>query len=473
MQQPLNKTDRLSSYLIYSAAISFILFYLILAFYNRPVADDLYFIEQVKGKNLLEVLIALYTTVSGRWAAWVYFYAVVSFSNSFQNISDYIFIYYSFTLVIFIYAVNAIIKAGIRKLFNVDVERRTSISYSVLFIACFFFFTFQNIETWWYLCASFHYLQGIVFLLLGVALLLREKKNLIHYVFISISFIYVGACYEIYFLIVCSLLHAGMIYFLRNKESRLLFLENKSFFNGLIVALISLVVAACILFLAEGNIERRAYFKAHYNEFYSPLSLNVVINIFTEKKYLIAVLLASVWLLLGAKLRSSTILNVNKRLLKKIFLFSFLALIFSVLIVYFFSLLFTYRIVPPARAWTFTSLLLTFLICFAFFVIGYFFSISHPRLLMFSKFFLPLAILVVLACNLYRQNKLVSIHAKKYDQLITTLLNAKHNGFNGIFYTEKLPDSGLLMQLNLNEETPAPKMLKAILELDFEIEVKM
>ncbi len=473
-QNKQNKTVRfISNYLLYFSAITFVLLYLVLAFHNRPTFDDLTVIFFMKGKNLFQYVYTLYETFGGRWTSWAYFFTVISPSDSnFQSIPICTFIYYCFTLFIFIYSVNKIIQIGIYKLFNTKVDSKTAVTYSILFIACFYFFTFQNIEAWWYICASFIYLQGIVFLLFGVALMLREKKKWFHYILISISFIYVGSCFEIYPLIIDSLFGVCIIYFLLKNKNDLSLLRNHWFYKGFTTAFISLSISACIIFLAPSNLERRAYFKENYTQFYHPTNVNTVLNVFADRKFIVAIGLSSLWLLLGIKLKNNSTVIINKDCIKKIFLLSITALLFSVIILYLFQKIFTYGIMPPARSWTFTSFTLAFFICFLFFLIGYFNSFLKLYLQYAIQICFPLIILVVLSLNLYKQYSYTSVYAKKYDQLIESFLEAKKNNITGPFYMEPLPQSGMLMQFDMDDDSSNPKFFKKILGLDYDIIVK-
>ena len=167
----------ISSWLVALSAASFLLLYFVLGFFNRPASDDIIFISIIKGKNIVEYIKWFYETWSGRWTGNAYFFAVMSASNAFQTIHYFMFIYYIITLILFIYSISTIIKIGAYKLFLVQLEVKKVIIYSVLFLGSFYFLTFQYIEVWWWMCASVDTLQGIVFLLLGTALLLKENKT--------------------------------------------------------------------------------------------------------------------------------------------------------------------------------------------------------------------------------------------------------------------------------------------------------
>jgi len=158
--------------LLLLSAIFFLLFYFVVSFNNRPTYDDMLGIFLAKDNNIFQYVSGLYETISGRWVSWAYFYSVIVPYKSFQQIHFCFFIYYCITIFIFVFSLNKIIKFGILQLFHIKLDVKISIIYSILFVACFYFFTLQNIETWWYIGASFMYLQVIVFLFCGFSFFL-------------------------------------------------------------------------------------------------------------------------------------------------------------------------------------------------------------------------------------------------------------------------------------------------------------
>lgn len=452
------------NYLLYFSAIAFVLLFLILSYYNRPTYDDFGNIYYAKGKNIFEYVKLFYDQYGGRWTSWAYIYIAFAARENFLSIPVSVFIYYAITLFIFIYSVKEIIKIGVYKLFQVALDKKTILTFSVLFIACFYFFTINNIEAWWYICASFHYLQGIVFLLLGVAILLKKNLKIMDHFLIAISFIYVGSGYEMYALIVAALLFIYMLYvYVKHRSTS---------FKGLNTAFVALLVSAAVSFIAPGNMERRSYFKENIAEYFHPVTLHGFSGVLIQKKFLIAFVLSAAWFILGMKLRNNTTSILNMKYVKNIFIFSIIALLFSVLIPYFFSVVFTYGIMPPSRAWTFTSFAFAFFICFSFLIIGYRIKFLNHSLQSHLSLVISACILLALTSNLYYQYNYASNYSKKYDQLIDSFLEAKKNKQTAPFYMENLPDSGMLMQLNMNDPTSNPTYLKKILGVDFEIIVK-
>ncbi len=466
-----SKINFICNSLLFLSSVSFLFFYLILSYFNRPAFDDFIGIYFAEGKSIFQYVSEMYLTISGRWISWAYMYSVISSASSFQGMYTYFFIYYIFTLAILIYSFNQIIQAFFVRLFNISISFKISLVYSVLFLACFYFFTFQNIETWWYIGASFMYLQGIVFLLLGIALLLRKKKTFIHYFLIVFSFIYAGSCYEVYSLIICFLFVSLIIYFLLKNKKNWKSLREHWFFKGFLIAFISMSASSLICVFAKSNLDRSNDYKFDLARKSLGSDWSVILNFLGENKLAVAILLAMVWFIVGINIKNHTLSNRNNELIKATFKFSLFTLFSSVLITYLFQKLFLYDCLIPSRGWAFTSIALAFFCCFSFLLIGYFFSINII-LQNAIKVLIPVIVFTVLTYNLINQYKITNVYSEKYDALIDSFLDAKKNNNRETFYMEKLPDSGMLMQLDMEDDSHDPIFLKNILGLDFEIKVK-
>lgn len=103
------------------------------------------------------------------------------------------------------------------------------------------------------------------------------------------------------------------------------------------------------------------------------------------------------------KLKSNTAALLNKKYVKNIFILSISAIVLSVLIPYVFSIVFTYGIIPPTRAWTFTSFAFSFFSCFSFLIIGYNISFLNQSLQTLLGLLISTCILLLLTSNLHKQ----------------------------------------------------------------------
>ncbi len=467
------KINSISNWLLILGALSFALLYFTLSFYTRPANEDVVFLSIIKNKNILEMLKWLYLTWTGRWASMFYFLSILFSTSDFQSIHYFIFTYYSVTFFILLYAINFLIRYSLSKFSNHLIDFKTSIAFSILFIAGFYFSTFQNIEVWWWIFASVDTLQGIVFLLLGTALLLNENKNKFHYFLICFCFIYIGGCYEIYALIVGTLFF--ILFLFLKKLKQFSSFKNGKLFKGFAIAIISLGISIIISFSAPGNFNRRTSYINSNSEEIKNEKLNTEItltaNDLFQKKQMIALSIASLWLLLGMGIKKNNEQIGNKKQLKKIILIFALPLLISVLITYLFQILILKDYQIPIRGWTFTSFSLFTFCCVLFFIIGYSINFSNSIFKNIFKIVLPFATFAILFFYFLREYQLTHIYAKEYDKLIATLIEAKNDTEKKTIFVNALPNAGMLMPFEIGTEY-IDEPIKNILDLDYEIKLK-
>ncbi len=472
----LNKrVQSISNGLISFSAFLFILFYLVLSFYNRPTNEDVNFISIVKGKSLFEFVNWFYSTWCGRWASSSYYYIILSATSVYQHIHYIYFIYYVLTLCLFIYSLHTIIQIGINKLFLATIDTKTSLTFSLLFIAGFYFSTFQNIEVWWWIFSTVDHLQGIIILLLGSALLMKQKKSNWHFLLICICFIYVGGSYEINAMIIGVFFLVTFIYLLRKKITWFSDFRKQYFFKRFIIVYILFLLSFLISISSSGNQKRsKTYVRDHLlitTQSYSNTDFPITVNEFAQKKYLAALGLASLWFLLGMKLKRNYSMDENKKHFRKIILFACLPLLLSIIITYLFQVLFLSYYSIPLRGWTFTSFSLFALCCLVFLIIGNQIHISNPFIKSAIAIVIPFVVSLFLLSYLYKQYSTTSMYAREYDKLITQLIEAKNNKEIKVLTVDPLPDSGMLLPLEIGTKY-IDDALKEILEFDYEIKVK-
>lgn len=459
----------LSNLLIVLSTLAFILFYFILSYYQRPTSDDVGFISMSKQDNIVENIHFVYYNWSGRWASVIYYLFVIGLTDSFLHIHYFYFLYYVVTFLILLYSVNTLIRFAILQLFDIQLINRYSLLYSILFIACFHFFTFEAIEAWWWPCASFSYLFGITCLLLGTALIIRKKSKLTELPIIALCFTYVGGCLEIYAFIVTSLFLLIFMFHWKNRQKM----------NGLEKYKLSFLIAFCCLFIsmliciaAPGNHERMTWMINRFgepthtmNQFFAGLGAHLL-----QKKYIPAILLASLWMLPGMKLRKDRPVLINRKQFVKIVQVTTIPILVSILICSLFQITVLKFFPVPAKAWTFTSLGLAVLFCECFLFIGYSIQLSGTSSYLLKLVF-PFFTAAILFSYAYRQYNYARAYAKAYDEVIDKLLEAKKNNFKGTLFVTHLPDPGMLTCLFIGEKY-VNEPIKKILELDFDIQLK-
>lgn len=469
MKSPAPRLQVISNALLLLSAITFIAFYLIISFYNRPVADDILNYSLLKEKGITEATLFLYNNWSGRWTGSAYFMLVFNTSTTFRGCYFFIFLYYLLTLLLFIYSASSIIRFAGFRLFNSIIDVKSSVIYSAVLFACFYYFTFQPIEAWWWISGSFFYLQGIVFLQLGLAFVLKENKTIFHYIIISISFIYVGGAYELYVLIVLTLFAIMFIYFLTKRNSAFFSFKQNKIVKALVVAFISMAIASCIAFSSPGNIKRKAFensVSTAANTEISTPGFSFSSATFLQKKYILAIGIASLWFLLGMKLKARA--QTYSISLKKVLVVASVPLLVSVLITILFQVFVLPAFPVPLRGYTFTSFALSILCCLGFLTAGFTFHLSLP-FIYFFRIIIPSILLLILSFSLFSHYTLEKTYSRKYDLLIDKIMDAKSKNQTEPLLLNDLPEPGALTRLDLEDSyntlIPLQKIFKAAFEI--------
>lgn len=468
------KINLLSTWLLSLSALAFMLLYVVLSFYNRVADEDLVFVQIVQSKGFFEFINWFYHSWSGRFSSIFCFALVMDATSIFEHRHYFLFLYHTIAFSILIYSANKIIRTGIHKIFQVTISLQTSLVYTILFVAGFYFSTFEHSQVWWWISASVDSLMGIVMLLLGISMLIKEKKTVLHYLFIIISFIYVGGGYEVYSFIVGALFTAGFIYLHFIKKLSFAELKSTVFFKGIALAFITYFISAIISYTAPGNFVRRMSFMADYiipTGMFHNSSITLTPEIFLQKRYFVALAIASIWLLIGMKLRTKFADTQTAKTLNKIAFILFLLIIVSFCITFLFQLFVLVNYPIPLRGWTFTSFSIYCFASFLFLTFGYHLSLELIFLRKIIVIIIPLFILSANTVYLYREYNFTKAYSNEYDKLITILQETKMQKDTKVLYVNPMPDSGMLLPLEL-EKKWITDPLKQIFNLDYEIQVK-
>ncbi len=361
-------------------------------------------------------------------------------------------------------------------LFNIELSYKTIVAYSILFIGAFYFLTFQYMEVWWWMCASVDTLQGIVFLLLGIALLIKEKKTIMHYIFIAFCFIYIGGGYEIYSLLIISISLLILCYFILKRNKQFFSFDTNHYLKGFLTALLALLLSFSISILSPGNMKRRTYlFKENKteNSVLSTRDVGALINstVFTQKKFVAGIGFAALWLLLGLKLKNKTDVLKAKRKMKYLLRLSALLIIISIGITLAFQYIILGNSFIPPRGWTFTSFLITVFLCLLFLSFGCYANISSSITQSLIKIAPPAIMMFVLLLTVFKQYNYVSKYAREYDMLIVELLEKQKSGKTETVYVNNLPDPGMLLPIDISDSSITVP-IRDILHLKYNIAVK-
>jgi hypothetical protein len=441
--------SNLNNLLLLLTVTGFLALFLTLSFNNRLAGDDLYFLAMIKKQGLWECFKGVYMGWSGRWTKTAYWFFVMTLTN-YQHMHYVLFAYHLITLLMLVISMQLIIRVLFRELFQMVLTKKDAFMYSMLFTASFYFFTFDIIESWWWIGSTFAYLQGVCFLLAGTALLLKQQKNLFHYCCIGFCFLYVGGCFEIYALIVVGLFATFIVY--GKKTGRWHTWKTKGYLKAVLVALSCLLISTLICFIAPGNYQRRdIIILDEQGRLLSSLFKDACIasTFLFQKRWGVAILLSSLWIPVGMNTREQANFHLPWNITRNVLLICLATSIGSVLINEVFKMAILKNALMPSRTFIFTSFSIAIFTGLLFLLTGYYFFQTVKRFALF----LPLiscCSMVLLFAYTCKQYGSTTRYAKQYDELINTLVLAKAHGATQVA-VQPLPDPGMLLALNVKD----------------------
>jgi hypothetical protein len=371
--------SKLNDFLLLLTVTGFFALFLTLSFNNRLAGDDLYFLAMIKKQGLWECFKGVYMGWSGRWTKTAYWFFVMTLTDNYQHIHYFLFAYHLITLLMMIVSLQVIIHFIFLKLFQTVMTKKDTLILSMLFIASFYFFTFDIIESWWWIGSTFAYLQGICFLLAGTALLLKEQKHLFHYCCIGLCFLYVGGSFEIYALLVIGVVAALLLY--GKKAGRWNEWKAQGYLKAVFIALACLLVSTLICFIAPGNYQRRGIIANDQLMLLPSLfkDVHLASTFLLQKRWGVAVLLSSLWILTGMKLQEHTNFPLHWKTTRNVLLICLATSIGSVLINEIFKIAILKNALMPSRTFMFASFSIAVFTGLLFLLTGYYFFQTAKR----------------------------------------------------------------------------------------------
>ncbi len=192
--------NKRSFFLIVFCALNilFLALYLILSFNNRFSFEDFYFIETLKREGgFFEAVNFYYQNWTGRWMAFSYFYLWFGFVSKMSSLKVLVFFYHVVSISVLSFSVHRIIKICFNKIFKQVFSSLLLLNFSILFCSILYFFSFQIIENWWWICSTFFHIQSVVFLCLAISIIIAERSGLFNYFLLIVSGLYIGASSEV------------------------------------------------------------------------------------------------------------------------------------------------------------------------------------------------------------------------------------------------------------------------------------
>jgi hypothetical protein len=455
-------------------SLSFLVLYFLLSWNVRAAGhDDLKFISLLQHSGWRGTLHHLYCNANFRWTAFSYLDAVLALGSGLDYRIPFL-LYYTVSIVLFVYSIYSIITSLLGHFFDALPSRIIRLHYAVVFCCAFYFGTFQSIEVWHWITSSVIYLQSAIFTCLGIAFLLKKENSFPRYAGIALCFIYLGGASESLSLLLLMVLATGGIYIL--ETNRLNIKQSfRKLFKGIIIAGTFLLVSSLINWTAPGTMARPGTERMlqdgaeHITVFF--YSWKQVLAAFIQPKQSIFLLLSLSWIMLGAHMSTVPRGIAAGFNLRRLFFVSVALLAVCVLCIIV-PLKFTFNSYGPIRAWMPLNLLITVLSAVWCFIIGC--RIRRVQELKWLRYVIMLPVIAVLFTIIIKQCPVVTAYAAAYDTRVNYLTELNRGNKRSAVMIQPLPPAGMLFDEELSADTSssANRYLKDVLELRFNVSVE-
>jgi len=441
---------------------SFLILFLVLAYYNRLASDDFGIISNLEKNGYWEGIAQYYYTSDIRLLPVLMDFAFLYF----HDCEHLLLVYGVLSLAMICFSFYILLKSLLSTMISAHFSKLFVLNISVFLANVLFFATLNIGETWFWFCASVCYLWSISFFCLGTGLILSLKGNIFTYIGLAISFAYVATSNPPFAVFTLLFLILAGTFFIRKKKRSFLY---KIWFCILICG-----VGFTAYFTTPGLVERRSYFEeiGLLEAFWiNTKSVGKIFLFMLPEKLPLIMLFAIPFVWVGNYFG-------NQKNTKKLSVRNFarqiiwLALIYFA-IVFIFNLPVSYIMteIGPARALAPVSLFTVMLFCFVAFYAGY-------KLGLRDLFTTKITTIAVVAC--FAVNVIAAIHqypiVKKYTHAYNARMSHLENyaGSEKVVEIEPLPSSGLLhsAEISSNPRDYRNYKLRDYLQLDFDIIIK-
>lgn len=457
----IKSSNKIVILLLWTSAIIFGIFILMLAFNVRLPGDDLILLIDFTKDGWLDSVVNFRSNV--RWTSILLcntiFLPNKSLASIHWNLIIYYFVLFSALIIVFTFFLRTFLLR-----FNKSyLTLKECVLLAFLFCMTLFFSTSEISEVWFWMSASTIYLVPILFFVLGFSHLFSKKTKFLSYLIITISFLYIGGAVENFALITLFLLSSLLVIsFKKNNYVEMASLRSK----------IILGIAALLVFLIKNLAGTKIRHRFHYEltnsqNFKQNEAIRILENL-KEPSNLVVILCLLIAAVLGAIYREKGIKFFNTKL-KYILIVNGILLVL-IACINFIPLYFTFHNLGPERAWfPFNFFLVLFLFSFSFYI-G---NVYEIKILKYTptRYIVSLSSIMLISIYLIRQYPIVTKYSKQYDKRIELLLTLKKGGNRKPVYFKPISDSGMVIKAEVDEKGQGKEStgFKYLLKLNFEV----
>jgi hypothetical protein len=193
--------------LLVVSAVLFVLLWLFLHAFNHFASDDYQLIYERFYYGVFDATYHQYISYCGRWLPLGFTFFMLSFSK----IPGFLFLYGLITVGFAVLASYRFFRVFSNTTLPYKISSRYILAISIFFILSFFMLTPEKSEVWFWYNSTSMYLWNLLFCMFGVSFLMWDRGKT-EYIFIALSFAYVGAASEPFAIVVIGLFMAAIIY---------------------------------------------------------------------------------------------------------------------------------------------------------------------------------------------------------------------------------------------------------------------
>jgi hypothetical protein len=446
-----------SKYIFWVAGMLFVTLYLVASFNNRLVSgDELFFLDAFYEKGMLQSVLEF--KYNCRYSSFLLFNLIFANKPDLEFAHINLFIYHFTTLVLLISGMALVIRESARLGFNLRLDWKQLLLFSILFCIPIFFFVPRLIEAWFWTLATTTYTAPLIALLWGVYAIISRKNKLLNLLILAFAFTFIGGALENLALTTLFLLFCVFIASYVYRENSFL----KSIRGKVVISAVFTLILLTINILS-GGVDERIGLAANTGHSFN--DLHTFLTLFLDTKNVLVLPTLLIIFTLGRHLSKNGVVFRKIHIAKVLLLnFGFLAMVCLLTIG---PLLFVFGDFGPLRAWIpIYFFMITSMILWSLYL-GNRFTLS-------TKVLAPIAGLALIAPLLFFTKKQVvstSAYGKAYDQTMLVLRTEQSKGRVEPLRLEVLPDPGILTWFGVTPDTThqANELVSKTMNLDFDV----
>lgn len=319
-----NKKSDLTIILLTILNSLFLIYYVILAYYNRPHYDDIHFLWKLKEISISNFVSDMYLDRSGRFIGYfinAVIYKIILFFDE-----------YRFFPIIF-WFIGIVIFWTFTKTIFTKISRFLLLNVSVLFYNLFIF-TNIDFSVFYWLCAMYYYLSMPI-LLLSLVYINKKTLKISQKILLCFFIIFLGGSLESFTPIVLIMLFINALYYFSEYNFNFIFTLKDIRVKKIICITLIILICYFIVVIAPGNFLRLSLdeFKVPTKLFAFSLGLTeAIINFYYYFIFYVPYYFIMSLLVVNVYLKSTYTFHKTRFNYKQLVLGTFVIYIFYILI---------------------------------------------------------------------------------------------------------------------------------------------